>query len=218
MTREILRECFDKNQCDKGSKHHYEYVYYPILDELIENKKKTNKPLWIMEIGIYKGAGVQSFIDYFDSGLFSDYYFMGLDTFQRCPPEKIPVLERKHVGYRKCDSTDPEQFEENNDFYDLIIDDGLHTPEAQMKTFQNYWPSLKSGGYYIIEDVWPLHLMDEKEQRSHWWLRKYWEEFSMDKHRALLNAIGYGKDNCLGIDHRPLSKEPDSFCFQIRKD
>jgi hypothetical protein len=38
---------------------------------------------------------------------------------------------------------------------DLIIDDGLHDAVAQAKTLRNFFPSLREGGLYIVEDVLP---------------------------------------------------------------
>jgi hypothetical protein len=43
---------------------------------------------------------------------------------------------------------------------DLIIDDGLHTKEAQIATLRNFYPALRAGGLYIIEDVWPENVDD----------------------------------------------------------
>ena len=37
--------------------------------------------------------------------------------------------------------------------FDIILDDGLHTIEAQVKTFINFWPLLKKNGIYLIEDI-----------------------------------------------------------------
>lgn len=37
----------------------------------------------------------------------------------------------------------------------LIIDDGLHTPEANLRTFVHLSDLLELGGYYIIEDIEP---------------------------------------------------------------
>lgn len=61
-----------------------------------------------------------------------------------------------------CDSTDRDQAEQ---FFnriapirpDLVIDDGLHTVEAQIGTLRNFFPSLLPGGLYVIEDVSPEH-------------------------------------------------------------
>jgi SAM-dependent methyltransferase len=41
---------------------------------------------------------------------------------------------------------------EVNDF-DLIIDDGLHTPEANLRNFRVLNESLRPGGFYVIEDI-----------------------------------------------------------------
>jgi cephalosporin hydroxylase len=42
--------------------------------------------------------------------------------------------------------------------YSLVIDDGLHTAEANICTFQALYSLVKSGGYYVIEDIAPEDL------------------------------------------------------------
>ena len=37
--------------------------------------------------------------------------------------------------------------------FDIILDDGLHTSDGQIKTFRNFYSRVKDGGLYIIEDV-----------------------------------------------------------------
>jgi hypothetical protein len=39
--------------------------------------------------------------------------------------------------------------------FDIIIDDGCHNDAAQKKTLANFFPYLKDGGIYIIEDIYP---------------------------------------------------------------
>lgn len=39
--------------------------------------------------------------------------------------------------------------------FDLVIDDGLHTPESNLRTFRALMPLLGSNGYYVIEDISP---------------------------------------------------------------
>ena len=57
-----------------------------------------------------------------------------------------------------CDSTDRESVdqimerEELGDF-DLIIDDGSHLAENQLKTLKNLYGYLRPGGIFVIEDV-----------------------------------------------------------------
>ena len=41
----------------------------------------------------------------------------------------------------------------NQNNFDLIIDDGLHTNEANIKLFEESFKFLKPNGIYIIEDV-----------------------------------------------------------------
>merc|ERR1711879_307779 len=37
--------------------------------------------------------------------------------------------------------------------FDMILDDGLHTPLGQLATLRGVWPFLRIGGTYVIEDV-----------------------------------------------------------------
>jgi hypothetical protein len=38
---------------------------------------------------------------------------------------------------------------------DVIIDDGDHIDQSQLVTLRNFWPFLRDGGLYIIEDIYP---------------------------------------------------------------
>ena len=46
----------------------------------------------------------------------------------------------------------------NLDNFDIIIEDGLHTPEANLNFFFNSFERLKKNGIYVIEDVKNKHL------------------------------------------------------------
>lgn len=37
--------------------------------------------------------------------------------------------------------------------FDVVIDDGSHIPSHVFKIFQHYWPLIKPGGLYVIEDM-----------------------------------------------------------------
>ena len=57
-----------------------------------------------------------------------------------------------------CNSTDPDQVSKvmgKLDYakFDIIIDDGSHVIEDQFKTLRNFFPLLKGGGIYVVEDV-----------------------------------------------------------------
>lgn len=57
-----------------------------------------------------------------------------------------------------CNSTDTEQSAAMLRLIaplvpDLIIDDGLHVEAAQIATLRNFFPALRPGGLYVVEDV-----------------------------------------------------------------
>jgi len=138
-----LRECFDRHGCDRGKRHGYEAVYEPIFGA----HRKTTR--WIMEIGIYQGAGLLAWRDYFPRAELT-----GVDTFQRVKPGDIPMLGDPRVSWFMRDSTiDPPPREMGHQ--DFIFDDGAHDPASQRLTFWNYIPMLSDNGAYFIEDVDP---------------------------------------------------------------
>jgi hypothetical protein len=57
-----------------------------------------------------------------------------------------------------CDSTDAEAVRALGfvaETFDLIVDDGCHRAEQQLRTIENLFPLLKIGALYVIEDVLP---------------------------------------------------------------
>ena len=60
----------------------------------------------------------------------------------------------------------------NLDNFDIIIEDGLHTPEANLNFFFNSFDRLKKNGIYVIEDVRNKHLkyLQEKLTKLIWCL------------------------------------------------
>lgn len=110
----------------------------------------------LLEIGIFRGAGLAVWSLYFPNGK-----IYGAD---------IGTKEFKK-NRSKWESIDSNVFKNLQDLYeldsrnsdmvkllklpnfDIIIDDGKHTPEAQYATFCNFFPYLNSGGLYVIEDI-----------------------------------------------------------------
>merc|ERR1712139_26848 len=44
-------------------------------------------------------------------------------------------------------------FGDGNSAWDLIVDDGVHTPHDQLATLANLFRYLAPGGLYVVEDV-----------------------------------------------------------------
>lgn len=205
-----LRQIFDTYETDKGYKHGYDSVY-----ELLWNDSR-NEPINFLEVGIFKGAGLGALHEYFING-----NIYGIDIFVRHQPEEIHILQNDRIYWAKGSSTDPkitdvlrERFSVK---FDYILDDGQHTPEANMLTFRYLSPLLKRGGLYIIEDVFPLELMSKSELNIDW-LRKHPNDYSLMKNREFLQELENSGMTIERYDLRITSGEPDSYIITLRKD
>ena len=189
-----LRECFDRHGCDKGCRHGYERVYGPAFNDL------RYKPIRLLEIGIYQGASLAAWVDFFPNA-----EIFGIDTFQRVQPEDIPILNHPRVKWRQHDSTTPGDFGQ----FDIIIDDGLHTHVSQRKTFDNFMPYAKM---YFIEDVWAFSHMTEDEKMHRWPVRGYLHnEYSEEAYSRLFRSLS---PYVLEFHDMRDGCRPDSFIIQ----
>lgn len=201
-----LLNLFNEHKCDKGSlKHRYDRVYEPALTPL------QDKPFRMLEIGVFKGNSTEAWIEYCPQ-----VEIVGVDIFTRVDIKNIPILNHPRVHAYKCDSVEGpgNDFERYaNDGFDIIIDDGLHTHEAQWKTFVNFIPYLKEHGMYFIEDVWPYDVMTSK-QKQHPWLKKHSPSFSEENYQKLLDVI-----EPYGVKYHDLRHgyDPDTFIIEVRK-
>jgi len=157
-----LAKLFNKYGSDKD-KNGYTPVYHSLFKNLRE------KPIVLLEIGIgtmikgapssmvgyalpnYKpGGSLRAWRDYFSRGTIH-----GVDI----QPDTQFMEER--ITTHLCNSFDIEacrtSFKQENfpTEFDIIIDDGAHYDEYQLKTFYNFYNLVKKGGFYIIEDIYP---------------------------------------------------------------
>ena len=98
--------------------------------------------------------------------------------------------------------------------FDIILDDGKHTPEANQLTFKNISPFLKDSGMYLIEDVFPLHIMTVKEM-NHYWVQKKSDELNYLKFQNFQKQLQGWK--VTEYDLRKESEQPESYIFRITK-
>ena len=86
-------------------------------------------------------------------------YFKNANLILGFDIQKDCMFEENKIKTELVDSTNKQKVDEifNNKYknvkFDVILDDGLHEINAQIKTFQNYWPYLKKNGFYFIEDI-----------------------------------------------------------------
>ena len=125
------------------------------------NDSHSNMLFWKDRYESYlPGASLRAFRDYFYNGM-----IYGVDIQPDC------FIREQRIRTFLFNSTDKEACEKELYWltFDFIIDDGDHNYNSQIKTFENLFPRLKTGGVYILED---LESPDE--------LRKYFEQTNYD--------------------------------------
>ena len=100
--------------------------------------------------GYRHGGSLRAWRDYFPNA-----YIYGIDI-----QSDTQFNDEKGIITHLCDSTKKDNVDTffqqiNNQKFDIIIDDGSHYDEDQLATLANFYPHLKSGGIYIIEDIYP---------------------------------------------------------------
>lgn len=204
----MLKDLFNKYDCDKSQKHQYHLIYQKEFDKI------RNDKINFLEIGVFKGNSLEAWLEYFPNAT-----LYGIDIFTRVDPFNIPVLKNNRVKYIKADSTSPNVHNLIKDAwpdiqFDVIIDDGLHTPLGNKSTLENLIPFLKDTGAFYIEDVWPLDIMTKSEM-SHPWIKSYKNDYTKENMDLFLNLLKqYTVEK---FDNRNVSKQPDSVIYKITK-
>ena len=178
----MLEDIFNRNRSDKASKHKYHTVYGPEFEHLRE------QPINVLEVGVFRGESLAAWLDYFPNAT-----IYGIDIFTRVEPAAIDVLNDERVKWLKADSTKPTvqsmiDVAWGDIEFDIIIDDGLHTPEGNALTFSNLWPYVKDTGAYYVEDVWPIDIMDAKQMNNRWF-KQFPDTYTKQKMDLFLQAI-----------------------------
>lgn len=207
----LLQIC-NENNCDKGTTARTAHNYYRVYEKDFESVR--NDPINILEVGILRGASHKCWLEYFPNA-----QIYGIDTFERVSPEKISILSDPRIHYIKHDSTDSElaniiRKEWGDIRFDFIIDDGLHTPEANRKTFINLIDLLKENGAYFIEDIFPLHVLTDKEWKYPW-LQRHPDKYNMNIWKNFMDVLRSYK---VGVwDFRKLTRKPDSVIYRVTR-
>jgi hypothetical protein len=114
----------------------YEYFFSPIKMDVTR----------VFEIGVAAGASLHMWSDYFPRAV-----VFGIDI------KDTSHLNSDRIKTYVADQSDRKQLQAFVDAYgsnfDILIDDGGHTMEQQQVSFGYLFKHVKSGGYYIIEDV-----------------------------------------------------------------
>lgn len=151
-----LCQIMNRNGSDKGSGHHnYTTFYRFIFNEIRE------KNLNVFELGLgtndlripsnMSGMGVPC-------GSLRGWreYFSNSNIFGADVDDKI-LIQEERIKTFYCDQTNSScisnMWNTIGKEFDIIIEDGLHTFEANKTFFENSIAFLKPGGFFIVEDI-----------------------------------------------------------------
>lgn len=136
-----LFETYMTDVTDKGTCHSYIENYYTKKFDSLKDKNIT-----LLEIGIERGASIKLWKKWF-----TDIQIYAFDI------NKDAI--GKLAGIKNVTGFCQDAFNEeslnffNNDFFDIIIEDGPHTLESQIFAAKHWVKKLKVGGFMIIEDI-----------------------------------------------------------------
>ena len=139
----VLSGWFSPYPTDKGGFHDYLRLY-----DILLAPYRDRRDVRVLEVGVHKGGSLALWREYF-----SDHATIvgidvnsGVQNFPRDAGIKVVILDSR-------DATAVASTLRGLHF-DVIIDDGLHHPDAQQRTFGALRPLLRPNGVYIIEDVY----------------------------------------------------------------
>jgi hypothetical protein len=152
-----LRQLLDANGSDKGSSHKYSYLY-AVIFSLIDFTKEVK----ILEVGLgtnnvdtpsnmgysgNPGASLRAFRDFEET-----VNCLGLDIDQRVLFEEERISTAV-VDQMRLDSWKEVPTKQLGGHFDLIIDDGLHSPTANLNTILATKDLIKEDGFIVVEDI-----------------------------------------------------------------
>ncbi len=127
--------------------------YLPFYDSLF--KPLQDAPISLLEIGVQNGGSLEVWSSYFARG----EVFIGCDIDPKCgqlqyedPRIKVIVSDANKMEGLQAIKAIKSQL-------DIVIDDGSHRSMDVLSSFINYFPFLKPGGIYVIEDTHTLYQM-----------------------------------------------------------
>ncbi|MCM1157887.1 MAG: glycosyltransferase [Bacteroidales bacterium] len=130
-----------------GKWSHYFEVYHRHFERF------RNRPVTVLEIGIWGGGSLQMWKNYFGP----QSHIIGIDIMEECrnyEEEQIKI----YIGSQE-DREFLQRVKKEIPQVDIIIDDGGHTMNQQIVTFEELFPILAEGGVYLCEDMhtsyWP---------------------------------------------------------------
>lgn len=149
-----LQQLFDLHGSDKGTDHGYHWLYgyilrdCPSIDKILEIGLGTNNETLPCNMGESgkPGASLRAFRDFCPNALI---YGGDIDS--------TILFQEDRIQTSVVDQTSPAAFEnlfeEFPGPFDLVIDDGLHSLDANILTLSYGLQRITPGGWIVIEDI-----------------------------------------------------------------
>lgn len=152
MSLPTLRRIFDEHKrfgSDKWTS------YFETYENHFSRCRK--QPITLLEIGIQNGGSLEIWGKFFPNAT----RILGCDIEEKCRDLRFEDLRIEvFVG----DANSPAIYDRlitDTPSFDIIVDDGSHVVEDVIRSFALYFPKVKPGGVYAIEDLhtsyWPQY-------------------------------------------------------------
>ena len=144
---------YDVDALELGYTKHYSEILEKNISSDYNPKEQFTK---VLEIGVETGRSHRLWLEYFHNAKVYGYdiFEYGVEEFHKLQKDN-PYLDRSIMF--KGDQSNVDDIErflsEHGSDFDMIIDDGGHTMKQIQVSLNYLWNSLKSGGFYVIEDL-----------------------------------------------------------------
>lgn len=209
-----LKKYFQNN--NKHLIHKWDH-YFDIYDRYFS--KYRNQEIILVEFGVFHGGSLQMWKSYFGSNV----KIYGVDINPDCLK-----LREDQIDILIADQDDQRSLHEiakKIPKIDILIDDGGHTMQQQINTFQVFYDKVASDGIYLCEDLhtsyWASHFGGYKHKNSfiefskdlidqmHAWHSKEPRKFKITDLTKSIYGLHY-YDSVLVIEKKRISPPFDS--------
>jgi SAM-dependent methyltransferase len=137
-----LTEIGDRFQTDKASFHGFTEFYNDYFE-------KFDSPR-ILEIGIFDGGSLRMYDEFWEDRA----KIIGVDISTRVSNFSDSKNIKAVIGdIMSSDTIQKIKVANNNELFDIIIDDAGHMMDQQQYALKNLWPLLKPNGIFVMEDL-----------------------------------------------------------------